>query len=38
MNYYLVDYENVKVDGLNGVDKLSESDTVIIFLVKTQIH
>lgn len=31
MNYYLVDYENVKTQGLNGVNKLSEGDTVCIF-------
>lgn len=31
MNYYLVDYENVKNQGLNGVNKLSEGDTVYIF-------
>lgn len=31
MNYYLVDYENVKTQGLNGVNKLSEEDTVCIF-------
>lgn len=31
MNYYLVDYENVKTQGLNGVNKLSEDDTVCIF-------
>jgi len=31
MNYYLVDYENVKTQGLNGVNKLTEEDTVCIF-------
>ena len=31
MNYYLVDYENVNVAGLNGVSKLIENDFVIIF-------
>ena len=31
MNYFLVDYENVKTQGLNGVNKLSEEDTVCIF-------
>ncbi len=31
MGYYLVDYENVKKDGLNGISELSEKDTVCIF-------
>jgi hypothetical protein len=31
MSYYLVDYENVKVAGLHGVNKLSGNDTVCIF-------
>lgn len=31
MNYYLVDYENVKTQGLNGVNKLPEEDVVCIF-------
>lgn len=31
MNYYLVDYENVRHTGLNGVSKLSENDVVCIF-------
>ena len=31
MNYFLVDYENVNVGGLNGVSDLTENDTVIIF-------
>lgn len=31
MNYYLVDYENVRTQGLNGVNKLSEEDIVCIF-------
>lgn len=31
MNYYLVDYENVKTQGLNGVNKLPEEDIVCIF-------
>ena len=26
MNVYLVDYENVKSDGLNGISKLSQND------------
>lgn len=31
MKIYLVDFENVKSKGLEGVDKLSETDSVIIF-------
>lgn len=31
MNYFLVDYENVNVGGLDGVSNLTENDTVIIF-------
>lgn len=31
MNYYLVDYENVNIAGLDGVSKLTENDTAIIF-------
>lgn len=31
MGYYLVDYENVKKDGLNGINKLTQEDTVCIF-------
>lgn len=31
MNYFLVDYENVNVSGLDGVSNLTENDTVIIF-------
>ena len=31
MGYYLVDYENVKKDGLNGIDMLMKEDTVCIF-------
>lgn len=34
MNYYLVDYENVKVDGLRGIAGLSEQDEVCIFYSK----
>ena len=29
--YFFVDYENVNVDGMNGIDKLTENCTVIIF-------
>ena len=31
MGYYFVDYENVKIDGLNGINKLEPSDKVCIF-------
>ncbi|MBR0400607.1 MAG: hypothetical protein IJH95_07345 [Mogibacterium sp.] len=31
MNYYLVDYENVNTQGLNGVNKLPKEDVVCIF-------
>lgn len=31
MNYYLVDYENVKSHGLDGIKKLNAEDTVCIF-------
>ncbi len=31
MKIYLVDFENVKSKGLEGIDKLSETDNVIIF-------
>ncbi len=31
MNYFFVDYENVKNLGLEGIETLSEDDTVIIF-------
>ncbi|WP_106449714.1 PIN domain-containing protein [Trichococcus alkaliphilus] len=31
MGYYFVDYENVKMDGLNGINKLEPSDKVCIF-------
>ena len=31
MNYFLIDYENVHVNGLNGISKLTENDVVIIF-------
>ena len=30
-NYYLVDYENVHKAGLNGIEELKSTDTVIIF-------
>ena len=29
--YFLVDYENVKTEGFQGIDELEKSDTVIIF-------
>lgn len=31
MNYFLVDYENVKTHGLDGISKLDEGDIVCIF-------
>ncbi|MDO4545790.1 MAG: PIN domain-containing protein [Bacillota bacterium] len=31
VNYYLIDYENVKTRGLDGISKLSEEDAVCIF-------
>ena len=31
MDYYLVDYENTNVNGLNGITSLSETDVVCIF-------
>ena len=31
MKIYLIDFENVKSKGLEGIDKLSETDSVIIF-------
>lgn len=31
MNYFLVDYENVKTHGLDGISKLNNHDTVCIF-------
>lgn len=31
MNYFLVDYENVNVSGLDGIAKLTEGDSIIIF-------
>ena len=32
--YYLIDYENVGIDGLTGCDKLSKTDHIIIFFTK----
>lgn len=34
MNYYLVDFENVKKDGLDGIHKLEEEDRVCILYSK----
>lgn len=34
MNYYLIDYENVKAHGLDGLNKLKENSTVCIFYSK----
>ena len=31
MNFFLVDYENVHTNGLNGISALSEEDKVVIF-------
>ncbi|MCM1529916.1 MAG: PIN domain-containing protein [Alistipes sp.] len=31
MAYYLVDYENVNVNGMNGIKKLAENDSLVIF-------
>lgn len=31
MSFYLVDFENVKSDGLKGIDDLTKEDTVVIF-------
>jgi len=31
MNYFLVDYENVKTHGLDGISKLNDNDIVCIF-------
>ena len=31
MAIYLIDYENVNMDGLNGIQDLSETDQVYIF-------
>ncbi len=31
MAIYLIDYENVNMDGLNGIQDLSEADEVYIF-------
>ena len=31
MAFYFIDYENVRIDGLNGISKLTESDNVYIF-------
>ncbi len=35
MSYYLVDFENVKKDGLDGIHKLGKEDKVCIFYKKT---
>ena len=37
MAYYLVDYENVKADGMYGVDQLGKKDCVY-FLQCKRIH
>lgn len=38
MAYYLVDYENVKADGMYGVDQLGKKDCVCIFYSENGIH
>ena len=35
MAYYLIDFENVKSRGMEGVELLAEEDTVCIFLRKS---
>jgi len=34
MNIYFVDYENVQLSGLNGIEKLGKNDKVVIFYSK----
>lgn len=34
IRYYLIDYENVHYSGLNGIEKLTENDRLIIFYTK----
>ncbi len=34
VKYYLVDFNSVKTEGLDGIEKLSDNDNVIIFFVK----
>lgn len=36
--YFLVDYENVKNDGLRGVEFLTDQDTLILFYSKAAYH
>ena len=31
MNYYLVDFENVKIDGINDLSEVKDGDTVVLF-------
>ena len=37
MAYYLVDYENVKADGMYGVDQLGKKDCVCISVSYTHL-
>ena len=34
MRYYLVDYENVKEEGLEGMENLTSKDCLVIFYSK----
>ena len=36
MATYLIDYENVKSEGIKGIAQLSEEDRVVIFIVTMQ--
>lgn len=36
MSYYLIDLENVGIDGLNGIEDLKGTDNVVIFHNKEQ--
>ena len=36
MAIYLVDYENVYIDGLQGIDQLTEEDTLHIFYTQNR--
>lgn len=37
MNIYVVDFENVNSQGLNGIDRLDSTDQVIIFSARMRI-
>ncbi|MDE6671366.1 MAG: hypothetical protein K2K16_04135 [Ruminococcus sp.] len=34
--YYIVDFNGVKADGLDGIENLTENDTLIVFFVKEE--